>query len=40
MGCSIAKDSDENTIVVCQYTPKGNVRSNDILKVLKISKIF
>jgi hypothetical protein len=29
MGCGIAKDSDENTIVVCQYTPKGNYQSND-----------
>jgi hypothetical protein len=30
MGCGIAKDADNNTIVVCQYTPKGNVLSTDL----------
>lgn len=29
MGCGIAKDTAENTVVVCQYSPKGNNISND-----------
>lgn len=29
MGCGIAKDTAENTVVVCQYTPRGNILSVD-----------
>lgn len=29
MGCGIAKDSDDNTIVVCQYSPRGNIITAD-----------